>query len=337
MSETAPVAAPTAAPATPAAPSTPHHSALQPRAPQGTFTGPPDPTKAPPAAPETPPPPKSWRLGDREVTNPDDLYTEALAAKAEREATAEYYRKANEAEKRLKELEAKLANPRALLTPEQEHALMMERAKQWQEEEYIKSLPPEQQAIIRAKQEIAREREQLNAEKSERDRLKKEAEDAKAQEAEKARELAMIDEFKTMVDTALDSAGLPKTNANKRHVAEVIEGGVVKGVIYPPEVIGARVRARVQAERRATYEEASVDDLISEGNLKKLAAIEDPAVLRKLAAVLGDKLRRINLAELGLTPTVVPKPTTGSVATGEPDLPPGHPDWEKVLRARLKR
>ena len=249
---------------------------------------------------------------------------------------ADYYKRAAEAEKEAKELKAKLANPRGLLSAQERKAMLVEELRHWEEEEKIKALPPEQQRLVRYEQQLAQERAALDAEKAERDRLTKEAADAKARADEEARVQTMRDEFAEYATTSLTSAGLEETNANYRKVAEQIRGMVARGVKYSPEVIGARVKAQIQAERRGAVDGASVEDLLSEANLKKLAAVEDPAVLRKLAAVLGDKLRRINLAELGLTPTVVPKPVGGGVATGEPDFPPGDPRWEKIIRARTK-
>lgn len=340
---TSPVSPAPAAP-TAEAPKT-HHSALQPRAPQGTFAGPPDASKTPPApTAEAPPAPKSWKWGDKEITDPDVLYKEAEAARiaaqekgVERQALADFHRRAAEAEAKHKALEAKLSNPRALLTPEQEEAILLERARVWAEEERIRALPPAQQEIIRAKQELDKQRRDFEAQKA---AIEKQAADAKAAEEAKrqeAEDAAARQEMTAYAQSSLKAAGLEETADNYLRVTAIIRGGLINGVMYPPEVIGAKVRAKVAAEVRAARDGATVEDLTSEANLKKLAAIEDPAVLRKLAAVLGDKLRRINLAELGLSPVAVPKPAAGTLSTEEPDYPPGDPRWERYLREKMRR
>lgn len=353
MSDTAaPTTAPTAAPAAPAAAPTaeapkPHHSALQPRAPQGTFAGAPDPSKAPaaptatPAAVEEPPKPKSWKLGDREVTNPDDLYTEAQAALAERQALAAHAKRAAEAEKKAKELEAKMQNKRALLSEEDVETLILERARAWQEEQAILALPPEQQQVVRMRQQLARERAQLEAEKTERQRLADEEKRQKEEAEQQQKDAAMVEEFKGHVGAALKSAGLEPTATNYKRVGDAMRGGLLKGVLYPPEVLGARVKAAMAHEARQSVESAPVDALTSDAVIAKLAAIEDVAVLRRIAqSPLGEKIRRLNLADKGMTPVpaartpTAPAPVDGEIDTSK--LAPGDPQWAEVLERRLK-
>lgn len=353
MSETAaPTPAPTAATAAPA-PATeapkPHHSALQPRAPQGTFAGAPDPTKAPlaPAATGTPPPateppkPKAYKLGDREITNPDDLYVEAQAALAERQALAAYAKQAAEAERKAKELEAKIKDKKSLLSEEDIEAAVLERARRWQREQEIARLPPEQQAVIRAHDELARQRAQFEAEKAERQRALEEETRQKEEAKQQEEDNAIREEFKGHVLASLKAAGLEPTASNFQQVASVIRGGLMsKHVLYSPEVIGARVKAAMAAERRKAVESASVEDLLTDANVAKLAAVEDPAQLRKLALAVGEKLRRLNLQERGMSPAPVATPTATRPAAAAPgaeeDLPPGDPRWNDVLERRLR-
>lgn len=340
----APNAAPAAAPAPTEAPK-PHHSTLQPRAPQGTFAGAPDPSRAqaPAAGAETPPPPKAWKWGDKEITDPDELYREAQRARvlalekaAEKEALAKYHREAEENARKARELEDKLKDPRKLLTPEQRYALLEEEAKAWAEEERIKALPPAEQRLELARRELLRQKAEIDAARAEHDRLAKEAKDAEDKKRQEAEDAAARDEMMALIHTTLESAGLPRTTENMQHVAGILRGNLVRGVTYSPEVMAAKVRAKVAESRAKTLESVTVEDLVSESNLKKLAAIEDPAVLRKLAGVLGDKLRRLNLSDLGLRPEPVPTPVAGGVATGEPDWPAGDPRWEKHLRDKLR-
>lgn len=339
----APNAAPAAAPAPTEAPK-PHHSALQPRAPQGTFAGAPDPSRAPaPAAGTEAPAPKAWKWGDKEITDPDELYREAQHARtlalekaAEKDAAAKYYREAQENARKARELEDKLKDPRKLLTPEQRYALLEEEAKAWAEEERIKALPPAEQRLELARRELLRQKAEIDAARAEHDRLAKEAKDAEDRKRQEAEDAAARDEMMALIHTTLESAGLPRTTENMQHVAGILRGNLVRGVTYSPEVMAAKVRAKVAESRAKTLESVTVEDLVSESNLKKLAAIEDPAVLRKLAGVLGDKLRRLNLSDLGLRPEPVPTPVAGGVATGEPDWPAGDPRWDKYLRDRLR-
>ena len=339
----APNAAPAAAPAPTEAPK-PHHSALQPRAPQGTFAGAPDPSRAPtPAAGTEAPAPKAWKWGDKEITDPDELYREAQNARAlalekaaEKEALAKYHREAEENARKARELEDKLKDPRKLLTPEQRYALLEEEAQAFVEEERIRKLPPEQQQLIRARQQHEREKAAFEAQKAELARQQQEIKDAEAKRQQEAEDAAAREEMSAYVQASLEGAGLERTANNLLRVTAIIRGGLVRGVRYPPEVIGSKVKQQVAAERAAALTNATVEDLVSESSLKKLAAIEDPAVLRKLAGVLGDKLRRLNLSDLGLRPEPVPMPAAGGVATGEPDWPAGDPRWDKYLRDRLR-
>lgn len=339
-----PNAAPSAAPAPTEAPK-PHHSALQPRAPQGTFAGAPDPSRAPTptAGTEAQHARKAWKWGDKEITDPDELYREAQQARAlalekaaEKEALAKYHREAEENARKARELEDKLKDPRKLLTPEQRYALLEEEARAWAEEERIRALPPEQQQILRLKQQVEREKAALEAQRAEHEKRLQEAKAAEEAKQREAEDAAAREEMSAYVQASLEGAGLERTANNLLRVTAIIRGGLVRGVRYPPEVIGAKVKQQVAAERAAALQGASVEDLVSESNLKKLAAIEDPAVLRKLAGVLGDKLRRLNLSDLGLRPEPVPTPVAGGVSTGEPDWPAGDPRWDKYLRDRLR-
>lgn len=338
-----PNAAPAATPVPTEAPK-PHHSALQPRAPQGTFAGAPDPSRTPaPAAGAEAPAPKAWKWGDKEITDPDELYREAQHARAlalekaaEKDAAAKYYRESEENARKARELEDKLKDPRKLLTPEQRLAVLEEEARAWAEEERIKALPPAEQRLELARRELMRQKAEIDAARAEHDRIAKAAKDAEEQKKQEAEDAAAREEMSAYVQASLEGAGLERTANNLLRVTTIIRGALVRGVRYPPEVIGAKVKQQVAAERSAALTNASVEDLVSEANLKKLAAIEDPAVLRKLAGVLGDKLRRLNLSDLGLRPEPVPTPTAGGVSTGEPDWPAGDPRWDKHLRDKLR-
>lgn len=226
------------------------------------------------------------------------------------------------------------------MSEEDIEAAVLERARRWQREQEIAKLPPEQQAVIRAHDDLARQRAQFEAEKAERQRALEEETRQKEEAKQQAEDNAMREEFKGHVSAALQAAGLEPKAANFQHVAGVLRGGLLKGVLYPPEVIGARVKAAMAAERRKAVESATVEDLLTDANVAKLAAVEDPAQLRKLALAVGEKLRRLNLQERGMSPTPVATPTATRPAAAAPgaeeDLPPGDPRWNDVLERRLR-
>jgi len=281
-------------------------------------------------------------LGGKEYTDPDALYAHAqaahaaaLEAKAEREALAAFKKQAEEAARRAKELEAKAANPLASLTAEQRRELLLEEARQWQLEEEIRKMPPEQQAIVRARQELDKERKALEAEKAERQRQAEEAKAKAERERQAAEDKAAEDQLRGHIGASLEASGLPMTANNFLRVTAIVRGGLDRGVLYPAEVIGAKVRQQVALERAETLKAATLADLLTPENIAKLEAIEDPAQLRLLGK-LGEKLRKLNLADAGLRPVVAPPPTQGNLQTTEPDWPPGDPRWEKHVRDKVR-
>jgi len=341
-----PAAAPSATP-TPAAGGTPpvHHAHLQPRE-QGKFAGPPDASKATPApsaTPETPPAPKKWKLGEREFTNPDDLHTYAAEKDAEARGLSEWQKRAIEASAKAREAEERLKDPRKMLTPELRQQILREEIEAFREQEALKAMPEDQRRLYLFAKEQERKAKELEAKFQEHEAAEAAAKKKSEEEAQAKAEAEHREEIKAVIGGALHAVGLATEGLagtfNVQRAALVMAGAAQRGVVYPPEVVAAKVKAFVDQEQTQRLSSMDVPALLkTPGLVEKLNGLEDASLLRLLAP-LGEKLRRLNLEALGATPApAAPPVATGAAPAGmPPDLKPGDPRYyETLFKLRAK-
>lgn len=297
--------APQAAPAQPQQPAKPHHAQSQPRD-QGRFAGPPDATKAgqPGAgAPSEPPKPKAWKIGDREVTDPDELYAIASARQVEISA----YEQARKEAEELRQYRENLKRNRmaAFETPEEAKRFAIDFIRQQMEEEMLTPEQRQHRQMQRRLQELEQERERQEQERQQR------------QEQEAVQ--AARQEFVGLAKQTMEATGLPMTDENLRRFVRTMRSNLSKGLNYPPHVVARQIVQARQQELSGEIETLDVPSLMQRlpGLLKKLDALEDDGALRALAKAipnLGERLRRLNLEGLGAaaTPSVQPGAPAGS-------------------------
>jgi hypothetical protein len=327
MAETTPAAPAPSAPQATTQPTTPaqtHHAALQQRNGQGQFAGPVDPTKAQQPAATPPPEPKRWKVGDREVTDPDELY----AIAAQREVDRRAYEEALSAREELARL--KRQGARGLLTPEERRQLAIEEARRFKQEQEEAALPPEQRALLQQ----ARRAQELEQ------RLKEREEAEANQKQEAARQVAR-QEAVAEVKAAMAATGLPESNGLARRVAYRMALNAKSGLRYPPEVVARQVKQEWLSEQKEAYSAMKPEDILSNVDVlfDKLEALDDEALLKRLPK-LSERLRRLNLQALGAAPATPAQPQgttpgTGALLPGgkEPQTPS---EWEEYFRLRAK-
>lgn len=341
MSDTpvAPTAAPSApaAPAATPAPAAPHHAHLQPRE-QGKFAGPPDPTKATPASPSAPEAPKTWKVGQREFKSPEEMALYASEADSERSALDAFRKQAAEAAAKAKEYEERLKDPSKLVTKEMRQQIIQAELREFQKQEYLKTLSPEARELFL----IAEEREQraaaLEAQLKQREAADAEAKAKADAEAKAKQEAEEREEIKAYMNEAMKAEGL---NPNNPHhylrMTTLMRGAAERGVLYRPEVIAMKVREQIERERTDTLKSVKANDLLAiDEVVSALNGVEDAAMLRKLAPLI-ERGRRLHLEALGAAPAApVAAPSAPTVAPAN-GLKPGDPGyWDAVFRERAK-
>lgn len=335
MSDTTPTSAPSAPAAAPA-PTTgappeampQHHAHRQPRE-QGRFSGPPgEAAPADPKPPEAaqPPAPKKWRVGDREIEDPDDLYVLAAAKEVERERLEQLAREAEE----LRAFRAQVQkNKRAVFTtPEEEtqHALTIIRERmEWE------AMTPEQRALKERERKL-----------EEMERRIREHEERQQQEQQQVALTQAKKQVVATVQAAMDASGLPQTDELARRVARKMHANARLGLNYPPEVLARQVKQEWQEETRVGLEKVPPTQLLDmlPFLVERLESVDDPAILRKLSK-LGEKLRRLNLESLGAAPAgapPAPQPSAPANASGNPKPQEEWTaaDWEEEFRRRAR-
>lgn len=342
MSDAPVTAAP--APSAPAAPSAApeaqktHHAAAQPRTPQGQFNGPPDPTKAPTGTSSAETPPPSWKVGGREFKDPSELASYASERDSEARALDDFRKREAAAAKRAAELEAKLKDPRSVVTPEMEEEFVQRRIAAWKEQEWLKTQPPEQQRLYLYAKQLEQEKAALAAEREQHLRVAEDAKKKAEEEAAQKAEATAREEMKATLSEAVTLAGLDPTNPwDFQRVVFVVKGAAERGVVYSPEVIARKVKEGIQREQASRLKSAKPTELLSIPEVvAALNGIDDAATLRLLAP-LGEKLRRFNLQALGAAPAPAPTPVvTGASGASLEKPPPGDPAWDNYFRQKAK-
>lgn len=337
MSETIAPAPSGAAPAAPAQgqpAARPHHAATQPRE-QGRFAGPPDPSKAPspgagaPTEPGTPAPPlkpKTWKLGDREVSDPDELYAIATQSQVDYEAFERAQREAEE----LRQYRERLKKDRSAVfqTPEEKRAFAIETLRREIEEQ---TLTPEEREYRKAQRERQELQERLAA-------LEKEKQDKEQAELDQR----YRQQFVSIAKEAMTESGLPLTDENLRRLTRVMRQNLSKGLNYPPVVLARQVLAAREKELSGEVDSLDPQALLKRlpGLLKKLDSVEDPELLKAIhqaAPRLGERLRLLNLQGMGAAPLQAPKPAAGSAPSAPSTSPHGAPHDAKYARLMSKR
>jgi hypothetical protein len=327
-----PAAAPSAPQTAPAAPSQfaqqpgsvtpirPHHSATQPRE-LGKFAGAPDPARAPEAATATPPPPKSWKLGDTEVTDPEELY----AIAAQREVDARAFEQQQQELARLREQARRWERPEEALDPQTIDALARRRLQEYLQQQQEAQLPPEQRAFLQAKRELEREKALIEQHKK-----------AQQQQQEQQQLAAVRQEAVQSVKKVAGLLGMGETPDVVRRIALKMRANVASGRMYPDEVIARQVRQEIEAEDGARLQRIKPQALISRPEvLAALNALEDPSILAQLAP-LAERARRMAVEKLGATPQASqPQPTQQAPAVEVPQgrEPRTDAEWVAFFRA----
>lgn len=338
MSDVAATAAPAApAAAAPEAPKT-HHSATQPRTPQGQFTPPTE------TATETPAP-QRWKVGDEEFDNADDLARVAAERTVERKSIEAHYRRAQELEVKARQLEAALEEAKSgkVLDAQTRQRIALEEARRYQEEQELANLPEEQRRLylhMKALEQKAREAEEKIAA---HEKAQKDAEEKARREQEDQQQRALRQELGTKIRTAMEATGLPLNDDLTRMVVAEMEAGLHAGVDYPPEALARRVRNRFYSAANEVVAKEPPAALFKRlpGLVEVLNNLEDPAILRLLAPKLGDRLRRLNLESSGLRPQVVSRtpsaPLPPATSIDPSTLEPGDPRWADVFAERARK
>lgn len=304
MANEAPAAAPSApAAAAPAqqAPATvtpirpPHHSDTQPRE-VGKFAGAP----VPPA-----PAPKSWKVGERTITDPDELYHYVQ----ERQVDERAFQEARAETERLRQENARWQNPAKALTAEQRQSIALQELKDYARAEEEAKLPPEQRAFLQRQRELEEKVQEYENEKQTR-----------AESEQQAAALQQRNEAVDYIKVALSHMG--DTKGDTRLAREVLfeaRAALAAGKQYPPEVLARRVQKRMERETEASLARVPVQRLIQQpAFLASLNALEDPTVLAQLAPLL-ERVRLQTLKGLG----AVPAPQRGTTSAPVSALPVG--------------
>jgi hypothetical protein len=305
---TAPAAAPAPtattqpAPGASVTPLKPHHSATQPRDDGKRFAGAPVPVE--------PPKPKAWKLGDVEITDPDELY--AVAAERYTDSTTLEQMQRELAEYR-KQAE-RWKDPTKALTPQQKAAIARQQLEEFEQQEREARLPPEQRQFLQQQREFARQKQEFESA-----RLREQ------QEREAQADIAVRNELVTTVRATLRALG--EEEANSVMFREVVaEMRSTAGRNYPPEVLAARVSKRMEVEslrhaaRLAKSRPAAL--AASRELVDALNAIDDPEVLRRFAPLI-ERGRRMDFARLsavpgGAAPAAAPPPQGATQQTPLP-------------------
>lgn len=283
-----PAAPPPGATVTPIKPA--HHSATQPRE-VGKFAGPPVPE------------PKTWDLGGRKVTDPDEVYAFAR----EREVDAQAYAEARQETERLRAEVARWKEPSKALTREQREAIALQELQEHMRAQEEAKLPPEQRAFLQRQRELEAKLAKYEEEKAG-------AEQRAQQEAAQADRANVVDYMKAALAHLGDTNGDPKL---AREVLFETRRALVQGKQYPPDVLARQVQRRLDAEAARSVARLPVARVLAEPTfVDALNKLEDPALLAKLGPLL-ERARLHNLQSLGA------KPAAPHVATAAPALPPG--------------
>lgn len=268
------------APAAASGPAVP--SGERPRGPDGKFL-----PVAGEAAAAPPPPPKRWKVGEREIENPDDLYAIAAQKDVDRRALEQYAASHRE----LAALKAKLEkDPRALIGDrERLKALALQTLREEMEEESLTPEQRERRAFEREKAEWQRQRDE-----------EKQAVEAKQQEAALG---AARKQYVATIEDAMKATGLPMSDALAKRVAGAMLHNVRLGLNYPPAVIARQVKAQWQEETQGALGGLKGRELVDALPflVDALNGLEDADLLKKLSP-LGERLRRLNLEALGAAP-----------------------------------
>lgn len=274
-----------------------------------------------------PAPKKVWKLGGREIEDPDELYAVATRQQVDEESYKAALTKAQQAEQLARALkEGRLED---LLGVEGARKYALEIAKRWKEEEEEKALPPEE----RERRELKRWKAEQERKQQEEERKKKETEEQRLDREEGERAVATIKE-------AMTATGLPQTNALAKRVAAKMYANLASGKNYPAHVVAKQVREEWVAEQREAYKGLSPQQLLGmlPELVDKLEALEDSGLLAKFPK-LGDRLRKLNLERLDVKPTPAPKPAApASQAARLPDgrEPQTPQEWDRYFAARAK-
>lgn len=320
MADAVPVAAPVAPPAPAAQPvapapdaGKPHHSATQPRE-VGKFAGPP--------APAAPAAPKSWKLGDREVTDPEELYAYAR----EREVDAQAYENARQEATRLKAEAERWKDPRKALTAEQQDQIARERLEEFLRQEEEAKLPPAERAARQRLREYEAKIAEYENEKQQRAR----------QEQDQAA-TAERNEAVTYVKATLAHMG--DQNGDPR-LAQVVlnaaRAALAAGKQYPPDVLARMVMRQMDADAAKAVAALPVERVLSEQRfIDGLNAIEDPAIFEKLKPLL-ERARLHSLKGMGAAP--IPQPALAVVpALAQGQEPRTTEQWIAYFQAGGRR
>lgn len=280
---------------------------------------------------ETPtaqPTPKKWKLGDREVDDPNELYAIASRQAVDEEAFSTLQNKAKQADELIAALKSgRLAD---VIGVEAARKFAVSIAAQWKAEEEERNLPPEE----RERRELKRKLEAYEREKAEAEKKKKETEQERLDREEGERAVATIKE-------AMAQTGLPQTNGLARRVAAKMYANVQSGRNYPAHVVADQVRKDWLAEQREAYKALSPAQLLGmlPELVEKLDALEDAGLLTKFPK-LGERLRRLNLEQLGAKPPAERRPTTPA-APAPAKLPDGREpqtaqEWDRYFKLRAE-
>lgn len=269
--------------------------------------------------------PKRWKLGDREIEDPDELYALATQRQVDEESYKTALQKAQQAEMLARAL--KEGRLEELLGKEGARKYALEIAKKWKEEEEEKNLPPEE----RERRELKRKLEAYERERAEQEKKRKETEEQRLAREEGERAVATIKE-------AMTATGLPQTNALAKRVAAKMYANLQSGRNYPAHVIAKQVREEWVSEQREAYKNLAPQQLLSmiPELVEKLEALEDAGLLAKFPK-LGDRLRRLNLQNLDARPAPVAKPAAPeSQAARLPDgrEPQTAQEWDRYFSLR---
>jgi hypothetical protein len=222
-----------------------------------------------------PPPRKAWRVGEREVTDPDELYAIAEQNRVERklvEETAQESKRNREFLRLLKE------DPRAVLSDPSIGHDLKKLAIDWLKEQIEEEgLSPEQKRI--------KELERSLKQREEQEKTAKQKAEAEAQE--KADNDAREYLVKVITD-AMAEVKLPKTDAIDKQRAQLMLKQTALGLDLPPAAIARLVEREVMEEHASIYDE-----------------MDGAEVLRRFPK-LADKVRKAHLESLKIAPATAP-------------------------------
>lgn len=297
-----------------------HHSAHQPRE-VGKFAGPPQPPEAPAAEPQKP---KAWKLGDVEITDPDELY----AVASERVVDHSAFEAAQRELAELRRQAQQWKEPTRALTPAQKAQIAREQLEEFARQEQEAKLPPEQRDLLQQRREFQRQKAEFEAERQ-----------RELQTREQQQEQADREALVGGVRQVLRLLGADeRPSVTTREVLAEMRQSLLQGKAYPPEVIARRVQLRLEQEGlRHAARVAKVRPTVFVSTpeiVEALNSLEDPEVLQKLAPLI-ERGRRLNLERLGATPA---PPSPQSPPSPGAALPLGRPprtdgEWVAWFRA----